>query len=82
MGDWSGGHFSVGLLMCLRETHMRPHLEEPLTPHTFIASPIRGEGGRKGEIQRGRERKGERRKGRDVFQKCSSIKSTDPNGIQ
>lgn len=61
---------------------MRPHLEEPLTPHTFIASPIRGEGGRKGEIQRGRGRKRERKKGRDVFHKCSSIKSTDPNGIQ
>lgn len=64
------------------ETHMRPHLEEPLTPRTFIASPIRGERGRKGEIQRGRDRKREQKRGRDVFHKCSSIKSTDPNGIQ
>lgn len=61
---------------------MEPHLEEPLTPHTFIASPIRGERGRKEELQKGRDEKSERKWGRDVFHKCSSIKSTDPNGIQ
>lgn len=42
---------------------MRPHLEEPLTPHTFIASPIRGEEGREsykeGETERETERGGE-----------------------
>lgn len=89
MWDWSGRN-DCRLPVCLekntrereRETHMQSHLEEPLTPHTFIASPIRSEGGRKGELQKGRGGKSERKRGRDVFHKCSSIKSTDPNGIQ
>ena len=77
---------AAGLHVCLEEnirvrhTHTRPHLEEALTPHTFIASPIRGEGREEGSDTE-RERQKERR-GRDVFHKCSSIKSTDPNGIQ
>lgn len=61
---------------------MQHHLEQSLTPHTFMASPIRGEGGRTGELQKGRDRKRKRKRGGDVFHKCSSIKSTDPNGIQ
>lgn len=46
----------------VRHTHTpRPHLEEPLTPHTFIASPIRGEGGEDGRDTE-RERQKERKK--------------------
>lgn len=42
---------------------MQHHLEQPLTPHTFMASPIRGEGGRTGELQKGRDRERERKRG-------------------
>lgn len=61
------------------ETHTRPHLEEALTPYTFTAPPIRERkslrGG--GKIERGTEKTG-----KDVFHRCGSIKSADPNGIQ
>lgn len=79
------GNYSV-CCICVRskraERGTQPDLEEPVTPHTFMASPIREEGGRTGELQRGRDGKKKRKSGRDVFHKCSSIKSTDPNGIQ
>ena len=61
---------------------MGSHLEEALTLHTSTASPIRGGDGRgreRGEGEREREREG---LGSDVFHKCSSIKCTDPKGVQ
>lgn len=63
------------------ETHRRPHLEEALTPYTFTAPPIRAEGENEPGWRRGK-RKRDRKQGKDVFHRCGSIKSADPNGIQ
>lgn len=64
------------------ETHTGPHLEEALTPYNFTAPPIREEGERKSPRGGGNIERGAEKMGKDVFHRCGSIKSADPNGIQ